>query len=158
MFAPEWKAGCSHCSFWADHFNPAIVHLNQRDVTMVTVSRAPLDQIEAYRARMGWTFKWVSSGGSTFNFDFDVSFTPEQRQERRTRYNLSENDPGTSDREGISVFYRDGSGTIFHTYSSHARGIDLLNTAYNYLDLVPKGRDEGGRGPFWVKRHDEYPR
>jgi predicted dithiol-disulfide oxidoreductase (DUF899 family) len=156
MFAPEWPAGCPHCSFWADNFNPIIVHLNHRDVTMVAVSRAPLEAIEAYRKRMGWTFKWVSSGDSSFNFDFDVSFTPEQRKEKRTRYNLSSEDPGTSDREGVSVFCRDSSGAVFHSYSTHSRGIDLLNTAYNYLDLAPKGRGEDGRGQFWVRRHDEY--
>jgi predicted dithiol-disulfide oxidoreductase (DUF899 family) len=156
MFAPEWPAGCGHCSFWADNFDRIIVHLNQRDVTMVAVSRAPLEKLEAYRKRMGWSFKWVSSGNTAFNFDFDVSFTPEERKAGQTFYNLANADPGTSDREGVSVFYHDGSGTVFHTYSAHARGIDLLNTAYNYLDLVPKGRDENGRGPFWVRRHDEY--
>ena len=158
MYAPEWDAGCRHCSFWADNFNPIIVHLNQRDVTMLAVSRAPLATLETYKRRMGWTFKWVSSGESPFTYDFDVSFTDEQRKAKHTGYNFSDADPGSSDREAVSAFYRDASGTIFHTYSAHARGIDLLNTAYNYLDIVPKGRDEQDRGPFWVRRHDEYKR
>ena len=156
MFAPGWSAGCPHCSHWADSFDPAIVHLNQRDVTMVAVSRAAYGKLAAYRKRMGWTFPWYSSAGSDFNFDFNVSFTPAQLKRKRALYNYTEQDPGASDREGISVFYRDRDATIFHTYSAFARGIDLFSTDYNYLDVVPKGRDEGGKGPFWVRRHDEY--
>lgn len=158
MFGPDWAAGCPHCSFWADNFNPIIVHLNQRDVTMVAVSRAPYEKLAAYQKRMGWTFKWVSSGGSSFNFDFDVSFSPEAMQSKTAFYNFRKGDPGRSDREGVSVFYKDAAGAVFHTYSAYARGIDVLNTAYHYLDLVPKGRDEGGRSQYWVKRHDEYGR
>jgi predicted dithiol-disulfide oxidoreductase (DUF899 family) len=158
MFAPDWEAGCPHCSFWADNFNPNIVHLNQRDVTMVAISRAPYRKLEAYKSRMGWSFKWLSSGGTDFNFDFNVSFTPEEVSRKRAFYNFVEQDPGTTDREAMSVFYKDRTGTVFHTYSAHARGIDLFNTAYNYMDLVPKGRDEGGRGQYWVRRHDEYGR
>ena len=157
MFAPDWQAGCPHCSFWADNFNPIIVHLAQRDATMVAVSRAPYAKLAAYQKRMGWTFKWVSSGGSSFNRDFAVSFTPEEVDAKRALYNYAAQNPEVSEREGISVFYKDDAGRVFHTYSTYARGIDLLNTAYNYLDLVPKGRDEGGRGPYWVRRHDEYP-
>jgi predicted dithiol-disulfide oxidoreductase (DUF899 family) len=118
------------------------------------VSQAPFAKIAAYKARMGWTFPWYSSFGSDFNFDYGVSFRPEQRDE--PVYNYGTLPPGDTQREGVSVFARDDDGRIFHTYSAYARGIDLVNTAYNYLDLVPKGRDEGGRGPFWVRRHDEY--
>jgi len=156
MFAPGWSAGCPHCSHWADSFNPAIVHLNQRDVTMVAVSRAPYAKLAAYKKRMGWTFPWYSSGASDFNFDFNVSFTPEEVKRGKALYNYKEQDPGVSDREGLSVFLRERNGSIFHTYSTFARGIDMFNTDYNYLDVVPKGRDEGGKGPYWVKRHDEY--
>jgi predicted dithiol-disulfide oxidoreductase (DUF899 family) len=123
---------------------------------MVAVSRAPYEKLAAYRKRMGWTFKWVSSFGLDFNFDYRVSFTPEEMAANRALYNFVMQEPHASEREGVSVFFKDETGAIFHTYSTYARGIDLLNTDYNYLDLVPKGRDEGGRGPFWVRRHDEY--
>ena len=156
MFAPEWEAGCKHCSFWADNFDPIIVHLNQRDVSMVAVSRAPYPKLAAYQKRMGWTFTWLSSGESSFNFDYHASFTPEEVAKRSARFNFVMQDPGETDREGVSVFYRSDDGTVYRTYSTYARGIDLINTAYNILDLVPKGRDEGDRGPFWVRRHDEY--
>ena len=156
MFGPDWNAGCPHCSHWADNFNGIIVHLNQRDVTMVAISRAPLAKLEAYKQRMGWTFKWFSSSGTDFNFDYHVSFTPQQVAVKNALYNFVQQDPGVSEREGVSVFFKDERGDIFRTYSTFARGIDMLNTDYNYLDLVPKGRDEGGRGPYWVRRHDEY--
>ena len=158
MFAPQWQAGCAHCSHWADNFNGIIVHLNHRDVTMVAVSRAPYPKLAAYRQRMGWTFKWLSSFGGDFNYDFGVSFTPDEVAKKQTPYNYGTLDPGMEDREGTSVFFRDPSGDVFHTYSTYARGIDMMNVDYQYLDLVPKGRDEGGRGPFWVRRHDEYER
>jgi predicted dithiol-disulfide oxidoreductase (DUF899 family) len=157
MFAPDWDAGCPHCSRWADNFNGIIVHLNQRDVTMIAVSRAPYQKLAAYRKRMGWTFKWMSSAGTDFNFDCHVSFTPEETAKKKAFYNFKMQDPGVSDREGVSVFYKDPDGRLFRTYSTYARGIDMLNVDYHYLDLVPKGRDEGDRGPFWVRRHDEYP-
>jgi len=156
MFGPDWQAGCPHCSHWADNFNGVIVHLNQRDVTMVAVSRAPLAKLMAYRQRMGWSFKWLSSLGSDFNFDNGVSFTPEETARKKALYNYVLQDPEVSEHEGISVFYKDAAGAVFHTYSTYARGIDMMNVDYNFLDLVPKGRDEGGRGPFWVRRHDEY--
>ena len=156
MFAPDWDAGCPHCSFWADNFNEIIVHLNQRDVTMIAVSHAPYGKLAAYRKRMGWTFKWFSSNGTDFNFDYQASFTPEQIAEKKALYNFAVQDPGVAEREGISVFYKDESGRLFHTYSTYARGIDIANAAYHYLDMVPKGRDEHGRGPYWVRRHDEY--
>jgi predicted dithiol-disulfide oxidoreductase (DUF899 family) len=157
MYAPDWESGCPHCSFWADSFDDIIVHLNQRDVTMVAISRAPRATLAAYQKRMGWTFKWLSSGDTDFNFDFNVSFTPEEIAKRSAFYNYSMQDPGKAEREGVSVFHKDARG-VFHTYSAYARGIDMLNTAYHYLDLVPKGRDEGGRGQYWVRRHDEYGR
>ena len=158
MFGPDWDAGCPHCSRWADNFNGIIVHLNQRDVTLVAVSRAPYAKLAAYRQRMGWSFKWVSSFGTDFNFDFHVSFTPEEMKRKKAFYNFKLQNPDAPEREGVSVFTRDAKGGIFRTYSTFARGIESLNLDYKYLDVVPKGRDEGGRGPFWVRRHDEYAR
>jgi predicted dithiol-disulfide oxidoreductase (DUF899 family) len=157
MFKPEWEAGCPHCSHWADSFNSVIPHLNQRDVSLAVVSRAPVAKLDAYKKRMGWTFDWVSAANSDFNYDFRVSFRQEEMASGKVTYNYAEMAAGPTDREGVSVFYKDQGGGIFHTYSAYARGIDLLNTDYNYLDLVPKGRDEGDRGPYWVRRHDEYP-
>ena len=154
MFDPADDAGCPVCSFWADNFDPIVVHLAARDVTMIAISRAPLAKIETYKQRMGWSFKWVSSGGNDFNYDFGVAFRPGELEE--PVYNYGTLPPRNPDREGASVFAKDGEGRIFHTYSAYARGIDLVNTAYNYLDLVPKGRDEDGRAAFWVRRHDEY--
>jgi predicted dithiol-disulfide oxidoreductase (DUF899 family) len=155
MFAPEDDAGCPHCSFWADSFDANVVHLNARDVTMVAVSRAPYAKLAAYRDRMGWTFKWLSSEGTDFNYDYAVSFAPDETGD--LVYNFGTKAPELPDREGMSVFYRDEDGNLFRTYSTYARGIDMLNAAYNYIDLVPKGRDEQGRAPqFWVRRHDEY--
>lgn len=158
MFAPEWDAGCPHCSFWADNFNGMIVHLHQRDTTMVAISRAPYGKLAAYEKRMGWNFRWLSSGGTDFNYDYYASFSPEQVASKKALYNYSTQDPKGTDHAGVSIFLKDGTGSMFHTYSAFARGIDLVNTAYNYLDLTPKGRDEGARSQFWVKRHDEYPR
>ena len=153
MFAPEDDVGCKSCSFWADNFNPNVIHLNARDVSFAAVSRAPLDKLEAYRERMGWNFHWVSSGATDFNFDYGASFKPEQQGD--DVYNYGTLAPRIADREGLSIFARE-DGSIFHTYSAYARGIDLVNTAYNYLDLVPRGRDEGDQGQAWVRRHDEY--
>jgi len=152
MFGPQDEVGCPHCSFWADNFDPNVVHLNARDVTFVAVSRAPFATLARYRERMGWDFKWVSSSEGDFNFDYGVSF-PEGGGE----YNYGSQSSGGPEREGVSVFFKDEEGNVFHTYSTYARGIDLMNTAYNYLDLVPKGRDEEGRMvQYWVRRHDEY--
>jgi len=158
MFNPGHAAGCPHCSLRADGFAGIGAHLAQRDVTMVVVSRAPYEKLEGYRQRMGWNFKWVSSGGSDFNFDYQVSFTPEEVAAKRALYNFTMRDPMASDREGHSIFYKDAAGAVFHTYSCYDRGNDKLNIHYHYLDLVPKGRDEGGRGPYWVRRRDEYDR
>ena len=157
MFSPEddWTQACKHCSFWADSFNPNVVHLAARDVTLVAVSRAQLEKIERYRARMGWTFTWASSYGTDFNYDFGVAFGDDDRDQ--PVYNFGTLAPGLPDREGISVFFRDESGSIHRTYSTYARGIDLMNAAYNYLDLVPLGRgEEGQQNQYWVRRHDEY--
>jgi len=157
MFPPEWDAGCPHCSFWADSFNGAPVHLRARDVSLAAISRAPIGKIAAYKQRMGWSFPWVSAGETDFNHDFGVAFTPEQVASHAPVYNYG-SEPGLEDREGISVFARDEQGRVFHTYSTYARGIDMMNGAYQFLDLVPKGRDEpaGGDPQFWVRRHDEY--
>ena len=156
MFGPDWQAGCPHCSFWADNFDGIIVHLNQRDTTMVVASRASPAKLAAYKKRMGWHFKWVSSGETDFNFDYQASFMDQAVAEKNAYYNFKRQDPEASDREGLSVFFKGADGAVFHTYSTYARGIDIINTAYNILDMTPKGRDEGGRGPFWVRRHDEY--
>lgn len=158
MFAPDWEAGCPHCSHWADNFNGVVVHLNHRDVTMIAVSRAPYGKLAAYKQRMGWTFKWVSSFQSDFNYDYQASFTPEELARKDAFYNYTRQDPEDTDHAGISVFHKDPGGQVFHTYSTYARGIDMMNVDYQYLDLVPKGRDEHGQGPFWVRRHDEYDR
>jgi predicted dithiol-disulfide oxidoreductase (DUF899 family) len=156
MFDPGWEAGCPHCSHWADSFNGVIVHLNQRDVTMIAVSKAPYPKLAAYRKRMGWSFKWVSASENDFNSDYRVSFTPQEAAGSEPLYNYGGQAPEVSQREGISVFYKNAKGRVFHTYSTFARGIDMMNADYQYLDLVPKGRDEDGKGPFWVRRHDEY--
>jgi len=156
MFHPDWDAGCPHCSRWADNFNGVIVHLNHRDVTMIAVSRAPYAKLAAYRERMGWSFKWMSSFETDFNFDYRVSFTGDEMARKQAFYNFKMQDPEVGEREGVSVFFKDRKGGVFHSYSTFARGIDMLNVDYHYLDLVPKGRDEGERGPFWVRRHDEY--
>ena len=158
MFAPEWDAGCKSCSFWADSFNGITAHLEQRDVSFVAISRAPLAKLQAYERRMGWSFKWLSSFGSDFNFDFGVSFKPEDLAQQRATYNYGPLKHFITDMQGISTFTRDSDGALFHAYSCYARGIDMMNTAYQYLDLVPKGRDEQGL-PYsmgWVKRRDEY--
>lgn len=158
MFGADWEAGCPHCSRWADSFNGVIVHLNQRDATMIAVSRAPFAKLEAYRKRMGWSFKWVSSSGTDFNTDFGVAFAPDEVAKKTAYYNFAMQDPRSTEREGVSVFYKDEAGHAFRTYSAYARGIDMMNADYQYLDLLPKGRDEAGRGPYWVRRHDEYGR
>jgi predicted dithiol-disulfide oxidoreductase (DUF899 family) len=156
MFNPVSDEGCKHCSFWADNFNGIVVHLNHRDVTFVAISRAPLAKIEPFKKRMGWTFKWLSSSQNDFNYDYHASFTAEAIQSGTVFYNYAKQKINMSDREGVSVFYKDASGAIFHTYSTYARGIDMLNTAYHYLDMLPKGRDEGDSPQSWVRFHDRY--
>ena len=156
MFGPDWGEGCPSCSFWADNYNGAVVHLSHRDVSLVAISRAPLAKLESYRKRMGWSFKWVSSYGNDFNRDYHVSFTPEEQ--KMAIYNYKAGGFGSSEAPGVSVFSKGADGQIFHTYSCYARGLDMLNGAYHLLDLVPKGRDEQGLSfPMaWVRRHDQY--
>lgn len=158
MFDPSWEVGCKSCSFWADNFDGIVVHLNQRDVSFVAASRAPLSRIEPFKRRMGWRFPWVSSAPSDFNYDYRVSFTPEERARGDIDYNYGPQQIKDPERPGISVFYKNGAGEIFHTYSCYARGLDMMNTAYHYLDLVPKGRDEDGLPHFsaWLRLHDSY--
>ncbi|AHK44682.1 hypothetical protein OV14_3251 [Ensifer adhaerens OV14] len=158
MLGPDWQEGCKHCSFWADNFNGIPVHLNHRDVTFTAVSRAPLTQIEAYRKRLGWSFPWVSSFGSDFNFDYQASRTPEQLAKGEAYYNYKIQPSTVSEQVGISVFYRDDRNELFHTYSCYSRGVEMLNGAYHFLDLVPKGRDEDSLNyPMeWVRRCDQY--
>jgi predicted dithiol-disulfide oxidoreductase (DUF899 family) len=158
MFGPSWEEGCQHCSFWADNFNGIPVHLNHRDVTMIAVSHAPLSKLAAYQKRMGWTFKWVSSSETDFNYDYHVSFTPEEMEKGEMYYNYEVRKVPREESVGISVFCKDKDGNIFHSYSCYARGVDMLNGAYHYLDLVPKGRDEAGLSfaQAWVRRHDQY--
>jgi predicted dithiol-disulfide oxidoreductase (DUF899 family) len=159
MFGPGWKDGCPHCSFWADHFDSATVHIGQRDTTFTAISRAPWKEIKPFKKRMGWQFKWLSSCNPDFNFDFNVSFTPEQRKRGHAIYNYASLDMDIDEREGVSAFYRDQHGDIYHTYSAYARGIDLLNTTYNFLDLTAKGRDENpDASQDWVRYHDQYKR
>ena len=157
MFGPGWKEGCPHCSFWAEHYDGANVHLGQRDTTLVVVSRAPLKKIQAFKKRMGWRFNWLSSNQTDFNFDFHVSFTPEQIRRGKMFYNYAPLEMDIDEREGVSAFYKDRLGRVYHTYSSYARGIDLLNTTYNLLDLTAKGRDEKpGQAQNWVRFKDRY--
>jgi predicted dithiol-disulfide oxidoreductase (DUF899 family) len=151
MFPPEDKEGCKHCSFWADHYDGMQVHLAHRDVAFTAISRAPQTKIEKFKKRMGWKFRWVSSGGTDFNYDFGASFADPSH----AFFNYREGDAGMHDREGISVFARDRK-TVFHTYSTYARGIEMVNGTYHFLDLVPKGRDEGKEPQSWVRYHDRY--
>jgi predicted dithiol-disulfide oxidoreductase (DUF899 family) len=158
MFNPESDAGCPHCSFWADNFDGIDVHLRHRDVAFVAISRAPFEKIAAFRKRMGWRFDWVSSSNTDFNYDYQASFTPAALQSGPVFYNFTPTTMTLTDREGISVFAKDEHGTVFHTYSCYARGIDMVNGAYQFLDLVPKGRGEDGHDfpQYWVRYHDAY--
>jgi predicted dithiol-disulfide oxidoreductase (DUF899 family) len=156
MFGPDWQEGCPSCSFWADTYDGVVVHVEHRDASFVVVSRAPIDKLEAYRKRMGWRFKWVSSLGSDFNSDFHVSFTPEEQ--KAAFYNFEAQGFGASEAPGLSVFVREPDGRIFHTYSCYARGLDTFNGAYQLIDILPKGRNEEGLShPMaWVRRRDRY--
>ena len=157
MFAPAWDEACKSCSFWADNFNGIDIHLAHRDITFLAISRAPLPKLEAYKKRMGWSFKWVSAGESDFNYDFQVSHDPEAAKngDGATTTTARASRVG-EEMPGVSVFYKDRNGDIYHTYSTYSRGIDLLNGAYNYIDLTPKGRDEGTQIMSWLRRHDQY--
>ena len=158
MFAPDWNEGCKSCSFWADGFERMVPHLAARDTTMIGVSRAPMEKLGAFKRRLGWTFDWYSSLGNDFNYDYAVSFTPEEIKSGKKVYNFGTSGFGVEEAPGISVFYRDDEGRIFHTYSCFARGLDMMNAAYHYLDLTPLGRNEEGssHAMHWVRLRDEY--
>ena len=157
MFDPDWEEGCKSCSFLADHYDPVVVHLQRRDTSMVTVSRAPLDKLQAFKKRMGWSFKWVSSLGNDFNWDYHVSFKPEDL-EQEVFYNYGMQRFPMAEAPGISVFVKDETGAVFHSYSSYARGLDMFLGTYHLLDIVPKGRDEDGLSYTmeWLRHHDRY--
>jgi predicted dithiol-disulfide oxidoreductase (DUF899 family) len=158
MFGPDWEEGCPSCSLLADQIDGVAAHLAERDATLLAVSRAPLPKIEAFKARMGWHFKWVSSYGSDFNFDYGVSFTPAEVASGAIHYNYGGANFANDEMPGVSVFYRDEAGEVFHTYSCYARGAEPMLGVYQYLDLTPKGRDEAGLTfPMaWVRHHDRY--
>jgi predicted dithiol-disulfide oxidoreductase (DUF899 family) len=158
MFGPDWEEGCKSCSYLADHFDGANWHLPHRDVSFAVISRAPLPKLEAYKKRMGWRFKWLSSHDNDFNFDYHVSFTKEDEKKNEAYYNYGNGEFIMDELPGLSVFYKDENGEVFHTYCTYARGLDNLVGAYNFLDLVPKGRDEDHLDSTmeWVRRHDEY--
>jgi predicted dithiol-disulfide oxidoreductase (DUF899 family) len=158
MFGPEWPEGCPSCSFLADHFDGSVAHLAARDVRLAVVSRAPLARIEAFKKRMGWRFKWVSSYGNDFNRDYQVSGTKEEFAAGPAYYNYTMQQFPSEERPGASVFYKDEAGNVFHTYSTYSRGLDMLIGAYHWLDMAPKGRDEEGlpHGMAWVRHHDKY--
>ena len=158
MFAPGWEQGCPSCSFMADHADGMNVHLAHRDITFVAVSRASLAEIERFRRRMGWEFGWVSSQGSDFNHDFGVSFTPEERARGEVDYNYHMTPFPNEEAPGISVFYKNDAGEVFHTYSSYGRGVEVMMGAYRLMDLTPKGRSERdvAHKMEWVRHHDRY--
>lgn len=158
MYGPGWEEGCKSCSFLADHFAPAVVHLAHRDVSMVAISKAPLAELEPFKRRMGWGFKWLSSVGNDFNRDFFVSFTEDEIERGTAYYNYARQRFPSTEAPGASVFYKDEAGDVFHTYSVYARGLDMFITAYHYLDIVPKGRNEDGLGYTmeWLRLHDAY--
>ena len=158
MLGPGWKEGCPSCSFMADHADGMTIHLEHRDVTFIAVSRAPLAEIEKFKRRMGWKFRWVSSHGSDFNFDFGVSFTPEEKKKGEVTYNYAKQPYEWDELPGISVFYKGEAGAVFHTYSTYRRGVEAMMGTYSLLDLTPKGRDERDV-PYkmeWVRHHDRY--
>ena len=157
MLGPGWKEGCPSCSYLADSFDAARLHLAQRDTTFAVISRATLPEIEAFKKRMGWQFKWVSSFGSDFNYDYHVSFTKEEVDSGKMNYNYTSQGFPSEEGPGASVFYKQGN-EVFHTYSAYARGLDILLPTYNFLDMTPKGRDEDAL-PYpmaWVRHHDRY--
>ena len=157
MFGPDWKEGCPSCSLVSEHFDGPAIHLAQRDVTLIAVSRAPLAQIEAFKKRMGWRFKWVSSNGSDFNFDYGVSFTKEQLGKGKI-YNFETTNFSQEEAPGLSVFCKNGNGEVFHAYSSYGRGLEDFMGVYRFLDVVPKGRNEEDlkHSMAWVRHHDRY--
>lgn len=159
MFAPGWEQGCRSCSYMADHSDGMTAHLAQRDVTFVAISRAPLADIERFRERMGWKFNWVSSHGSSFNYDFGVSFSPEDVARGTLQYNYGDWPYASEEWPGISVFLKSDAGEVFHTYSCYTRGVEIMMGTYNLLDITPKGRDEREEVENkmeWVRHHDRY--
>ena len=156
MLGPDWEEGCVGCSFLSDHIDGILPHLEHHDVSYVTVSRAPLAKLEVFRKRMGWKFPWVSSNGSDFNFDYHVSFTPEEVASKTAFYNFTEQDVGIDELHGHSVFYKDEKGDVYHTYSSYARGGEEFMNTYAHLDVTPKGREEVRGMTDWLKHHDRY--
>lgn len=158
MFGPGWEQGCPSCSFMADHLDGMSIHLAHRDLALLVVSRAPLDEIERFRRRMGWRFRWVSSNASDFNRDFGVSFTPEALARGAVDYNFTRQPFPSEEAPGISVFRRSADGTVFHTYSTYGRGVEVMMGTYALLDLTPKGRDEQHleHTMAWVRHHDRY--
>ena len=157
MFHPDWNAGCKSCSFWADSYDGVVAHLDARDVSLAAVSRGPLAKLLAYRERMGWSFPWLSSSDNPFNYDFNVSFSPEQIESGEAVYNYRRTKRIGEEMPGLSAFIKAGDD-IFHTYSTYSRGLDPFNAAYQLLDLAPKGRDEDHLeySMGWLRRHDEY--
>jgi predicted dithiol-disulfide oxidoreductase (DUF899 family) len=158
MFGPEWKEGCPSCSLLADHLDGSLTHLANRDITLIAISRAPYAQLEAFKKRMGWRFKWYSSFGTEFNWDYHVSFTKEEAAKKQMYYNYAEQHFPAEEGPGASVFYKDAGGNIFHTYSTFGRGGEPFIGAYNFLDIAPKGRDEASlpHPMAWVRHHDRY--
>jgi predicted dithiol-disulfide oxidoreductase (DUF899 family) len=158
MFGPGWTEGCKSCSYLADHFDGPAIHLANRDVTLAVISRAPIAEIAGFKKRMGWRFPWVSSFGSDFNYDYHVSFTPEEQVSGKVEYNYELTQFPSEEGPGLSAFFKDANGDIFHTYSSYSRGLDIFVGAYNFLDHAPKGRDEAGLAfsMAWVRHHDKY--
>ena len=158
MFDPSWESGCKSCSWWADNVERNVVHLQHRDVAVAAISRAPIGTLEGFRKRMGWTFKWVSSAGNDFNYDYHVSFRPEEAASGELYYNYRPQKRSATELPGISVFCKDENGKIFHTYSCYERGLDMMNAGYHFLDLVPKGRDEDQlpNTMAWLRHRDRY--
>ena len=157
MFGPGWEQGCPSCSFMADHSAGMNLHLVHRDITLIAISRAPLADIQRFRQRMGWQFNWVSSNGNDFNYDFHVSFTAEERAGEKVYYNYVMQNFPAEEAPGISVFYKDDTGSVFHTYSTFGRGVEVMMGTYDMLDLAPGGRDEEpGQGMGWLRHHDRY--
>jgi len=158
MFDPTWSQGCKSCSFVADHYNPLVIHLAHRDISLVTVSKAPIEKLELFRKRLGWSFPWVSAAHTDFGRDFGVSFTDQELADGKSAYNFTGKAHSIRELPGLSVFYKDPRGDVYHTYSTFARGLEDFLTAYRYMDIAPKGRDEsesdGGMG--WLRHHDRY--